>query len=154
MHFGDHGQRCEHSSTDREVSLGASLDLLIRNGRAVGNLPYFRFYWLLAGLPFWAACSHHYVLVWWHSASLIGGGKTATPAPPSNSGADGKEKDERRQKKEHIGGGKSGRNSRWLLAPLVTCMVVPTQVDASFNGKSKRQFGFTAEPTACCAVRQ
>jgi hypothetical protein len=92
-----------HSSTDKSLAGGASLDLL---GFAMvvqfgSILLTSKFYWLLAGLPFWAAWSLYTMFGGVGGlSSLIGGGKTAAPAPPSeSSGADGKEKDERRQKR-------------------------------------------------------
>jgi hypothetical protein len=92
-----------HSSTDKSLAGGASLDLL---GFAIvvqfgGILLTSKFYWLLAGLPFWAAWSLYTMFGGGGGlSSLIGGGKTAAPAPPSeSSGTDGKEKDERRQKR-------------------------------------------------------
>jgi hypothetical protein len=94
-----------HSSTDKSLAGGASLDLL---GFAMvvqfgSILLTSKFYWLLAGLPFWAAWSLYAMFGGGGGglSSLIGGGKTAAPAPPSeSSGTEGKEKqDDRRQKR-------------------------------------------------------
>lgn len=86
-----------HSSTDKSLAGGASLDLLgfalvVQFGSILLSS---KFYWLLAGLPFWAG---------WSLYTMFGGGggKTAAaPAAPSEvSDTDGKEKqDERRQKR-------------------------------------------------------
>jgi hypothetical protein len=94
------------SSTDKSLAGGASLDLLgftlvVQFGSILLTS---KFYWLLVGLPFWAAWSLYTMFGGGGGggiSSLMGGGKTAVPAPPSEtSGTDGKEKqDERRQKR-------------------------------------------------------
>ena len=93
-----------HSSTDKSLAGGASLDLL---GFAMivqfgSILLTSKFYWLLVGLPFWAAWSLYTMFGGGGDglSSLIGG-KKAAPAPLSeSSGTEGKEKqDERRQKR-------------------------------------------------------
>jgi hypothetical protein len=94
-----------HSSADKSLAGGASLDLLgftmvVQFGSILLTS---KFYWLLAGLPFWAAWSLYTMFGGGGGgiSSLMGGGKTAEPAPPSESSStDGKEKqDERRQKR-------------------------------------------------------
>jgi hypothetical protein len=90
------------SSTDKSLAGGASLDLL---GVALvvqfgSILLTYRFYWLLAALPFWAAWSLYTMFGGGGISSLMGGGKTAAPPSSEDSGTDGKEKqDERRQKR-------------------------------------------------------
>jgi hypothetical protein len=87
-----------HSSTDKSVAGGASLDLLgFTMAVQFGSILFTsKVYWALAGLPIWAA---------WTLYAMFGGGvlggKKAAPAPPSeSSGTEGKEKqDERRQKR-------------------------------------------------------
>jgi hypothetical protein len=96
-----------HSSTDKSLAGGASLDLLgfamvVQFGSILLSS---KFYLLMAGLPFWAAWSLYTMFGGGGSLSslmvslksLIGGGKTAPP--DESSGTDGKEKDDRRQKR-------------------------------------------------------
>jgi hypothetical protein len=92
-----------HSSTDKSLAGGASLDLLgfamvVQFGSVLLSS---KFYWLLAGLPFWAAWSLYTMFGGGGGLSSLIGGKKAAPAPPSeSSGTEGKEKqDERRQKR-------------------------------------------------------
>jgi hypothetical protein len=92
-----------HSSADKSLAGGASLDLLgftivVQFGSILLSS---KFYWLLAGLPFWAAWSLYTMFGGGGGgmSSLMGGGKTAEPAPSETGGTDGKEKQEERRQK-------------------------------------------------------